>query len=385
MNKKTTMAAPTDLGARMIRFVISDDSQDRDEDIMLASGCDFTNFAKNPQFLGFHNYYDFPLGVPKRWWIDGNKVMADVYFPTVQELSTDPELASEKARLVDTTYCMYKAGMLSAVSIGFQPVEMSPNPKSESGYGKLIKKWELYEFSAVPVPANPNALAQGIKSGAISAKQAKQWEDVMEKGALPFHKYPLADPDTSWDGPAEVAAASVDDLKKMCAWVDPENEDVKSGYKLPHHTADGYKTVKRGVMAAMGAVLGARGGVSIPDSDKEAVKAHLAKHYAEFDLEVPGDKAAWEMQLKSEGGNVSTKAGKRHSAKDQASLDAIAENHAKMEKALTKAAQYHQAIGDAMKSLLDGQDEPDDDSDDDQDDLDNSDNADSKSVLIISN
>lgn len=373
MSKKTVLAAPSDLGDRMIRFKISDETQDRDEDIMIAAGCDFTNFAKNPQFLGFHNYFDFPLGTPKKWWIDQAQkaVYADVYFPTIEELSTNPEQASEKAKLVDTTYHMYKTGMLSAVSIGFNPIQSTPNPSSDSGYGKIIKKWELYEFSAVPVPANPNAIQEGIKSGKITKAQAAQMEVYMQKGAIPYHKYPLAPADEAWDGPAEVAKASVDDLKKMCAWMDPENEDVKTGYKLPHHTQDGYKTVKRAVVAAMGALLGARGGVDIPEADKDAVKAHLAKHYAEFGLDVPDDKSAWDMQVKSLG----LKVGARFSAETKKTLDSIKSTHAEMQKSLDKAAMHqkkaaelHAQMGEMMKDLI-GQDEPDDDGDEEEDDL----------------
>ena len=59
----------------------------------------------------------------------------------------------------------------------------------------------------------------------------------------------------------------VDKLMEMCTWYDAENEDVKSAYKLPHHRASDLKAVWRGVAAAMGALLGARGGVDIPDGD----------------------------------------------------------------------------------------------------------------------
>jgi hypothetical protein len=74
----------------------------------------------------------------------------------------------------------------------------------------------------------------------------------------------------------------------MCAWYDSDNPDVKSSYKLPHHHASGnHAVVWRGVAAAMAALLGARGGVDIPDSDKEGVYNHLAKHYKDFDKEPP--------------------------------------------------------------------------------------------------
>ena len=69
------------------------------------------------------------------------------------------------------------------------------------------------------------------------------------------------------------------------------------------------QTVWRGVAAAMGALLGGRGGVDIPDGDREAVYNHLAKHYAQFDKEVPEFKSysADELKQISETGMVEKK------------------------------------------------------------------------------
>ena len=171
-----------DLGERTVRFCVSNQSQDRDGDILLATGCDLNNFNKNPQFLGFHNSWDFPLGIPKKTWVDGanNAVYSDVYFPTVEELSTDPDQASEKAKLVDFTYKCYKTGMLSAVSVGFYIKEREQNPDSE--YGNIITKWELLEFSAVPVPSNQDALAVAAKSAGLSEAQRKMFDPEIKAG-----------------------------------------------------------------------------------------------------------------------------------------------------------------------------------------------------------
>ena len=103
-------------------------------------------------------------------------------------------------------------------------------------------------------------------------------------GAISFKDTPTASKDTAWDGPAEVAAASIDDLKAMCAWVDSANPDIKSSYKLPHHKAGGdHAVVWRGVANAMARLSQ----TDIPASDKKAVYNHLAKHYAQFDETPP--------------------------------------------------------------------------------------------------
>lgn len=164
MKKGIFKAKAEEMGERTVRFKISSEVVDRDGDILIAKGCDFTNFAKNPQFLAFHNYHEYPLGIPKNWGIEGDAVYCDVYFPKLEELATDAEQASEKAKLVDFTYHCYKTGMLNAVSVGFIPKEAIPLKEG----GTEITEWELLEFSAVSVPANQDALAQAVKSFGIN-------------------------------------------------------------------------------------------------------------------------------------------------------------------------------------------------------------------------
>jgi hypothetical protein len=159
MNKKDVSIITEDLGDRSVQFTISKEVVDRDGDILRASGVDFTNYMKNPVFLSFHNSREFPLGKVTKFWVEGNAVKAIVYFPPIEELSTNPEQASEKAKLVDFTYHCYKTGMLNAVSVGFIPLEWVEN---ENGFD--IQKWELLEFSAVAVPANQDAIAEAVKS-----------------------------------------------------------------------------------------------------------------------------------------------------------------------------------------------------------------------------
>lgn len=158
-SRKDLTVNTEEIGERVVRFTISKEVTDRDGDILRASGVDFTNYMKNPVFLGFHNSHDFPLGKVVKFWVENDSVKADVYFPTLAELSSDMNNVSEKARVIDFTYHCYKTGMLNAVSVGFIPLEWT-----ETKNGFDITKWELLEFSAVAVPANQDAIAEAVKS-----------------------------------------------------------------------------------------------------------------------------------------------------------------------------------------------------------------------------
>ena len=176
MKKAIFNVKAEELEERTVRFKISSEVVDRDGDILIAKGCNFENFKKNPQFLGFHNYHEYPLGIPKNWGVEGKAVYCDVYFPTIEELSSEREYASEKAKLVDFTYHCYKTGMLNAVSVGFIPMDAVPN--KETG-GAIVNEWELLEFSAVTVPANQDAIAQAVKS--FGDENAKMMIDPIER------------------------------------------------------------------------------------------------------------------------------------------------------------------------------------------------------------
>lgn len=380
---------------RKLLMVGSTETQDRDGDIIEASGWDLTDYKNNPIILGFHEYDKFPYARSEKTYIDSTskQLMFEVRFPTIEELTSypnSPEMIAEHAKNVDLAYNMYRNGYMRAVSVGFIGKESEPIMENGSYIGKRYKKQSLLELSLVPVPSCPDALLEARSKGIINdnelkmfeeAKEittkpgwdetetslrfrvrdpelfqegsfrtvpikkdkprvnsvmgrlkdeetltvqsvifpkedgwdladAKTWlsehedltkgcENVEQKSAIPYKKYPLADEGTAWDGPAEIAAAEVADLKLMCAWFDDANADVKQSYKLPHHLQADKKTVWRAVSAAMGALLGARGGVDIPEDDKKSVYEHIAKHYADFGKTAPEFKSYTEAELKA--------------------------------------------------------------------------------------
>jgi len=295
-------------------FKISTKSSDRDEDVLEPMGCDLTNYRNNPVVLFAHDYSSLPVGKSLRESIYPEYIESEVEFaPT--------GFAQDCRKLCE-------GGFLKAASVGFNGVEFDQIP--ESRWGKHYTKWELLEWSIVPVPANPSCLIQTAKAKGLNLDaMEKEFSDMEQKAVIPYKKYPLADESETWDGPAEISSASVDNLKIMCAWYDSENADVKRAYKLPHHKADGYTTVWRAVSAAMGALLGARGGVQIPDAERKGVYNHLAKHYADFDKEPPEFKEYMPEEIKTmefDVDNIETKSGATLSSKNRAMLDEICES-----------------------------------------------------------
>lgn len=102
-----------------------------------------------------------------------------------------------------------------------------------------------------------------------------------------------------WDSGANVkrlpSPMPIDDAQKMFAWIDDSMvEDgmmPKSAGKLPHHevSADGTPGPANltACSAAIGALNGARGGVDIPESERQATYDHLAAHIRDADREPP--------------------------------------------------------------------------------------------------
>lgn len=127
----------------------------------------------------------------------------------------------------------------------------------------------------------------------------KSQEEIETKGVIPYTDCGKAPESETWDGPGEMAKATEPaDWKAMCAWFDSSKPDNKGSYKLPHHKGDGsHACVWRGVAAAMASLLGARGGVSIPEGDRKGVYNHLVGHYKEFDKEAPEFKAVEDQVL----------------------------------------------------------------------------------------
>lgn len=322
---------------RVIQYRTTDETVDRYGDILRAKGADLTNYLSNPVMMLNHDYREFMIGSSIKIWID----KAAKAVPAWGLFLDDRVDSSGRA---DLAFKFASSGAMRACSIGFMPLEinekLTAKDKEKLGMGKWgveFVRWEMLEWSPVGIPANPSAMQNyfkacvtGIPFNKDDIEKAKGSElfsdvnlldmfaehvkgntgklfdipmklDVEEetesKTVIPHKKYPLAPEDAEWKAAAEVKAADVAKLKSMSTWFDADKADEKTSYKLPHHLAANLHTVWKGTAAAMAALLGARGGVAIPDADKKAVYNHLAAHYLEFKKPVPDFKDYEDSEL----------------------------------------------------------------------------------------
>ena len=138
-----------------MKFILTDDSVDRDYERVLISGLKTDNFEKNPIMLYQHRQDSFwtgkdaplPIGYWKNISKTGNQISAEPEF-------NDTELAQQVKSLVEH-------GTLNACSIGFRAIAYSNDPALMLPGQKYatITQSELLECSIVMIPSNPNAVA----------------------------------------------------------------------------------------------------------------------------------------------------------------------------------------------------------------------------------
>ena len=127
-------------------LVISTEHIDRAGEIVRQDGLDSSLYMKNPVILNSHNYYGIEniVGVTTRLY----KGTVDNVPATLADGKWAPTEAGQMAK------SLWDAKCLSACSVGFIPEEFDATNPS------VITKWQLLEFSVVPVPANAWATRQ---------------------------------------------------------------------------------------------------------------------------------------------------------------------------------------------------------------------------------
>lgn len=161
-------------------FKLSTGAVDRDEDTISPKGWNLKHFRKNPVVLFAHDGQSLPVGRAKNIRKSDESLDASAVF-TPKDLYPFGHTVGQ----------MYRKNFLNAVSVGFKPIEFKDRETQEARhYRQGEKGWfgpidylkqELLEYSAVPVPSNPEALVQARSAG-IDMAPMREWAEKVLDG-----------------------------------------------------------------------------------------------------------------------------------------------------------------------------------------------------------
>ncbi len=131
------------------------------------SGAKLTRYRSNPVVLDTHDRYSAASVIGRAAVkVEGKALVASVTF-------------AETAR-AEEVWQLVKGGFLRALSVGFMPYAGTIKRLAEgeidgegedaiTGPARIIRSWELYEISVVPVPADAGALRRALGEGHVEA------------------------------------------------------------------------------------------------------------------------------------------------------------------------------------------------------------------------
>ncbi|MCD6236038.1 MAG: hypothetical protein J7J94_03510 [Thaumarchaeota archaeon] len=212
------------------------------------------------------------VGKAKVFWDDVKKALR-------YEAEIFDEAAAEKIR----------SGLVKHVSLGadYERIDLVDDVI-------VPRDLHLREISLVAVPGIPEAnieIAESIKLRAVE-RAVRAHETLKAPVTKPWDAEKAVESLRKWASADRSGAKETIDWAKYrlgFAWYDEDDPESFGSYKLPHHEVvnGNLYVVWRGVAAAMAALFGARGGVNIPEENREGVYRHLAAHYRQFDKQPP--------------------------------------------------------------------------------------------------
>ena len=191
--------SPASTSLPILDFVASDESLDRCDEVICPSGWRLETYRRNPVFQNAHQYGDILFTLGKALITEVRTVAGrPALFQRIQ-FATD---VNPVARIA---HGLYSGGFLNAVSVGFlplrwqnsDPVGQASTPAGSLGVPPRVPpaaslrsessqprrrylEQELLEVSAVAIPANPNALALAVKSGAITKSDLRETLELLK-------------------------------------------------------------------------------------------------------------------------------------------------------------------------------------------------------------
>ena len=158
-------------GNAVATFVLSTDDVDRHGDVVSADGWRLEAYRQNPVLLWAHEYRIPAIGRALSVWTEPHRLLASIEF-------APSSFAQEVAAL-------YAEGFQWGVSVGFRPIRWEERRDSRTGalLGLRYLEQELLEVSAVPVPANRQALRREAEGDALTLAPSPREMELAGTGA----------------------------------------------------------------------------------------------------------------------------------------------------------------------------------------------------------
>jgi hypothetical protein len=171
---------------------ISEESVDRQGDIVLAAGMDDAHFRLNPLVTMQHAYWMPPVGRSawRRRTSDGGLrgVKAKtVYTPRPEAWPAGADWPP------DVAFTLVQSGLLRGKSVGFLPTK-ARRPTDEEierdpALGKVrfvVEKWLLLEYACVYLPAQQNAVVESVSKGLRLPDEFRKVMGLPAPAPMPF-------------------------------------------------------------------------------------------------------------------------------------------------------------------------------------------------------
>lgn len=151
---------------RTLVFTMSTGKVDRENDKIDPNGWNLKAFKKSGPMLWGHDARLPNIGIARNAWLEDEKLKGRI------EFTGDDIVHPFGTGFGDSVYRMYRDGFLKTVSVGFRSTEWVYNEDRKNGIDFI--KQELLELSAVPIPANPDAMVEAGRKG-VDIQPIYEW------------------------------------------------------------------------------------------------------------------------------------------------------------------------------------------------------------------
>jgi hypothetical protein len=153
-------------GERADVSFITTETKDRDNEVVIAKGGDFSQFTKNANVTWCHQYDQLPIG--RCMWLSLDKSASLGGIKAKTQYHTKPD-GWTGDWMPDAVWHLVKQGALPGKSIGFMPLDCGV-PRTEevkafpglAGVACVHRKWVLLEYAVAPIQCNPDATVQAV-------------------------------------------------------------------------------------------------------------------------------------------------------------------------------------------------------------------------------